>query len=67
MGYLSCHVGFFLVVTDSLVVVLELQSMWASVVVVGGLSCCETCGILFPPPRTEPTSPVSGKSHRYSY
>ena len=44
MGYLSCHVGFFLVVTDSLVVVLELQSMWASVVVVGGLVAVKHVG-----------------------
>ena len=49
MGSLSCHAGFFPLVMASLFVVLELQSMWASVVVVGGLSSSEACGILVPP------------------
>ena len=35
-------------------------SAWASLVVVGRLSCPVTCGILVPPPGIKPMSPALG-------
>ena len=47
-----------LIAETSLVAEHGLQHVWASVVVVQGLSCPEACGILVPRPGIEPLPPA---------
>ena len=56
-GIFLCHAcRIFCCSVYSLVVLLALRSIWASVLAAPVLSCSEACGILAPRPRIEPVA-----------